>query len=158
MTMKPNHNPHTKIVGVTLLAALALSTISAFGDSGIWSNPAGGSWANSADWSGGVIADGTDSTADFSQLDLTADAVLTLDGARTIGNLIFGDISPDHNWSLGPGTGDPLTLAVSTGVPTVTVNNQAATLGVVPGRHARPVGSGRRGADFDRFQHLLGQH
>ena len=102
-----------------------------FATSGTWNNPAGGSWTNSANWNGGVIATNTDATADFSTLNLTADATVTLDRARTVGNLIFGDTTPDHNWTLNTGSAGPLTLAVSSGTPTINVSNQTATLGVV---------------------------
>jgi len=55
-----------------------------------------------------------------------------LDGARTIGNLTFADnTTASHNWTLNTGSGGPLTLDVTTGVPTIAVNNRTATLNVV---------------------------
>ncbi len=96
---------------------------------GVWINPAGGSWTSGANWAVGVAPQGVGTTADFSTLSLPADAAVTLDGARTIGNLIFGDTAAGHNWTLNTGTGGPLTLSVTSGTPTVTVNNQAATIG-----------------------------
>ncbi len=99
--------------------------------SGVWTNTAGGSWTNAANWSGGIIATGVGATADFSTLNLTADATVTLDGARTIGNLAFGDITPSNNWILSTGSGGPLTLSVTSGTPTVTVNNQTTTINAV---------------------------
>ncbi|MGC4017359.1 MAG: M60 family metallopeptidase [Luteolibacter sp.] len=98
---------------------------------GTWINPSGGSWSTAANWNSSIIANGANNTADFSTLNLTADTTVTLDGARTIGNLIFGDTTPSHNWTLSTGTGDPLTLSVTTGTPTVTVNNQTATLSTI---------------------------
>jgi fibronectin-binding autotransporter adhesin len=98
---------------------------------GTWINPNGGSWANPANWQGGVIAQGTDNTADFSTLTLSADATVTLDGAQTIGNLIFGDHVSAHNWFFSTGSGGPLTLSVSVNpTPVITVNNQTATIGL----------------------------
>ncbi len=92
-----------------------------------WVNAAGGSWTNTANWSNNVVANGSGATADISVLNLTADATVTLDSAPTIGNLIFGDTTPDHNWILNAGSGGPLTLA-SGSTPTITVNNQTATI------------------------------
>jgi autotransporter-associated beta strand protein len=117
---------------VLALGALALlAALSAQAQSGTWTNPGNGSWPNTANWSGGVVATNTDSTADFSTLNLSADATVTLDGAMTVGNLVFGDTTPDFNWILNTGTGGPLTLAVTAGAPTITVNNQTATIGLV---------------------------
>ncbi len=124
--------PNRQAIGAAIMAlALALPSHLAYADSGFWSNPAGGSWTNSANWIGNIMAEGTDSVADLSQVNLEADRIVTLDGARTLGHLVFGDATPDHNWSLEPGTGGPLTLTVGSGSPTVTVYNQAATVGVV---------------------------
>lgn len=95
--------------------------------SGTWTNlvsgNASGSWATAANWNNSVIADGADSTADFSTLDITTNAVVTLDGARTIGNVTFGDTTPSTNWILAAGSAGPLTLAVTAGSPTITANN-----------------------------------
>jgi autotransporter-associated beta strand protein len=104
---------------------------SAAAASGTWTNLNGGSWTNSNNWSGGTIADAAGNTADFSTLSLTADATVTLDAPQTIGSLVFGDATPDHNWFLNSGSGGVLTLAVSSGTPVITVNNQVATFGVV---------------------------
>jgi autotransporter-associated beta strand protein len=116
---------------VTSLLAGMLHATTSRAQNGTWINPNGGSWANPANWQGGVIANGTDNTADFSTLSLSADATVTLDGAQTIGNLIFGDQAGAHNWFLNTGTGGPLTLSVSANpAATITVNNQTATIGL----------------------------
>ncbi|MCW1923867.1 discoidin domain-containing protein [Luteolibacter arcticus] len=96
-----------------------------------WANAAGGSWISPGNWNGNGAANGADNTANFASLNLTANATVTLDGARTIGHLTFGDTTPSHNWALNTGSGGPLTLDVSSGSPLVTVNNQTATLGMV---------------------------
>ncbi|MES2658842.1 MAG: Calx-beta domain-containing protein [Verrucomicrobiota bacterium] len=93
-----------------------------------WANSAGGSWPVGGNWNAGVIASGTDKIADFSTLNLTANATVALDGARSVGHLRFGDTTPSHNWTLTTGSGGPLTLSVFTGSPLVTVNNQTATI------------------------------
>jgi autotransporter-associated beta strand protein len=94
-----------------------------------WTNGSGGSWQTGGNWAGGVIPGGIDATADFSTLNLTADATVTLDGAMTIGNLIFGDTTPSNNWFLNTGSAGSLTLRVSSGSPVITVNNRTATIG-----------------------------
>jgi autotransporter-associated beta strand protein len=96
----------------------------------VWTNPAGGSWTVSGNWSNALVASGSSITADFSTLNLSADATVTLDGARTLGGLIFGDTTPDHNWTLNTGTGGPLTLD-ATFSPTIQVNNQTAAIAAV---------------------------
>ncbi|WP_367871808.1 beta strand repeat-containing protein [Luteolibacter sp. Populi] len=111
------------------IVALSIHTVVAAG--GVWTNPAGGSWATPANWNGATIADGTDSLANFSTLDIAANAVVTLDGARSIGFLSFADATtPSNDWSLTPGTGGPLTLATSVGTPAIGVASQTATVGV----------------------------
>ena len=72
----------------------------------------GGSWTNAGNWNAGIIADGSGSTANFTTLSLPADISVTLDGARTIGNLSFDDQNTTkHNWSINAGSGGVLTLA-----------------------------------------------
>lgn len=99
-------------------------------DNFTWSNTAGGSWPVAGNWLLDSIGTGASKTARFDTLDLSADAGVTLDGARTIGNLVFGDTTPSHGWTILPGTGGALTLQ-STGTPGITVTNQSATLGTV---------------------------
>ena len=96
-----------------------------------WTNAAGGSWAAGANWSPAGPAGGTDVVADFGTLDLAADATVTLDGARTIGQLRFADTAPSHNWFLNTGSGGPLTLDVSAGASIIAVSNQTATISVL---------------------------
>ncbi|MCX6894061.1 MAG: autotransporter-associated beta strand repeat-containing protein, partial [Verrucomicrobia bacterium] len=106
---------------------VALQAATGWAANGTWNTPFGASWT-SVNWVGGVVADGTGFTADFGTLDIAANRTLTLDGARTIGNLTFGDTTATFfNWTLNTGTGGPLTLAVSSGSPTITVNNSPAT-------------------------------
>jgi len=101
-----------------------------------WVNPAGGVWDTATNWSANVIASGSGGTADFSQLDLTADTTVSLASSRTIGNLTFGntDASPAANWIVSNGGtyADTLVLA---GSPQITVNNlgtgKSATINAV---------------------------
>ncbi len=109
---------------LTATSALLLAP-AAFALDGTWTNLAGGSWSADTNWVGGppgVIADGTGFTANFNSADIPGDTTVNLDGARTIGNLVFGDTATGTagSWILANGTGGPLTLDGAT--PTVTVN------------------------------------
>ena len=134
-----------------LLASLAsfVAVPAAFAQSGTWTNLAGGnasgSWAAATNWNSGIIASGTDNTADFSTLDLTANSTVTLDGARTIGNLVFGDTAPDSNWILATGTGGPLTLSVTAGQPTITTASGSNTITAVLASPLTPAGLTKSG-------------
>lgn len=97
----------------------------------IWTNALGGSWAAAANWSGSLVAAGSGNTANFSTLKLGTAPTVTLDGAQTIGHLLFGDLGNTYNWTLNTGSGGPLTLAVGSGTPTLTVNGQTSTISLV---------------------------
>lgn len=136
-----------------LAGLLAAATLPAqlFAASGTFTNVTGGSWASSANWNNAVIADGANNTADFSTLDLTATTTVTLDGARTIGNLTFGDTTPDNNWSVTTGSGGPLTLSVGSGVPTLTANNGSNNISAVLASTLNPVSIQKAGTGTIRL-------
>jgi rhamnogalacturonan endolyase len=92
--------------------------------SSIWISPVSGTWGASSNWSGGGIASGPAAIADFSTLSLPGDVTVTLDSARTVGTMKFGDTSFAYNWTLA-GT-NTLTLA---GSASVNVVNNSATIG-----------------------------
>lgn len=96
--------------------------------SGVWTKPGGGSWPVTGNWLNGTVAAGSGSTADFSTLVLSSSPTVTLDGNRTIGVLIFGDVGNTYGWTLNPGTGGILTLSGAS--PTITVSNQTTLLNV----------------------------
>jgi autotransporter-associated beta strand protein len=100
--------------------------------SGIWINSTSNStWSNTANWSGGSVADGTDAFADFSTLDIAANRTVNLGANRTVGTLLFGDATTaSNNWALANGAGGPwtLTLATSSATPSIQVVNQTATI------------------------------
>jgi fibronectin-binding autotransporter adhesin len=116
-------NPRIRVAGALLGSnVLLFSAQQAFAADGAWNVDDNGSWSESAKWTPDA-ADGIGSTATFAN-DQTLDATITLDGARTIGNLVFGDADTGTpaSWTIsGPNV---LTLAGTT--PTVTVG----TLGV----------------------------
>jgi hypothetical protein len=71
---------------------------------GTWIVDGNGLWSDldTANWSGGLVADGASYTADFGAIDIAADRVVSLASARTIGNLIFGDLATSSaaGWTL----------------------------------------------------------
>jgi autotransporter-associated beta strand protein len=118
---------------------LAVGVLNTKAQNGVWTNAVtGGQWSSGANWLNGTVATGSGYTANFNQVDLTTDpTVIHLDSARTIGNLVFGDINLNTaaGWRLdNNGTsGNILTLAGTT--PAITVNSlatgKAATIGAV---------------------------
>jgi autotransporter-associated beta strand protein len=100
-----------------------------------WTNQAsGGLWTNASNWSGGV-PNATGAVADFSTLNITSDNTVHLNTSETVGSLLFGDTVPSNNWTLdnNGNTANALTLSVASGTPTITVNNQQATISAVIG-------------------------
>ncbi len=117
-----------------VLFLMVVATPPALAINGTWiDTTSGGLWSVASDWASGTIANGTDGIADFSTLNITSDNTVHLDTARTIGQLKFGDTTPSNNWILdnNGNAADVLTLAVSTGTPTITVNNNMATISAV---------------------------
>jgi len=123
----------TRMTSILVAIAFVVSiNLNSLADSGTWTNLTGGSWSLAGNWAANISADGTDFTADFSTLNITAARTVTLDGARTIGNLSFSDTgSTYYDWTLATGSAGPLTLAVGSGSPTITVGNLAATISAV---------------------------
>jgi autotransporter-associated beta strand protein len=124
-----------------LTAGILLVAATAPAQSGTWTNlmgngSASGSWSAATNWLNSVIASGADNTADFSTLSFTSLSTNTLDGARTIGNLIFASTSSTPtNWVVNASAtnatlpaADAITLAVSSGSPIINVSNQMTTI------------------------------
>ncbi len=98
---------------------------------GAWSQAtSGGVWSAATNWAGSAIAGGTGVAADFSQLTLAANNTVHLDSPRTVGNLVFGDLGKQYNWTLDTAGFAPsaLTLAVLSRTPTIEVVNGTATI------------------------------
>ena len=110
------------IIGTTVADVDASATAT-------WTNPAGGQWGTAGNWLGNQVATGSGSTVDFNTLNMTADATVLLDSARTIGSLVFGDTDPSSvaGWTLtnNGAPGNILTLADT--APTITVNALGGT-------------------------------
>jgi fibronectin-binding autotransporter adhesin len=140
--MQKKHSHPQRIATSKLAFSLLVSLIVLFmfapglwAQTGTWTNlvngDASGSWGTANNWDNSVIANGANNTADFSALNLTTNATVTLDGARIIGNIIFGDTTPDANWAVITGIGGPLTLDVAAGSPTLTANNGSNIIAAV---------------------------
>jgi fibronectin-binding autotransporter adhesin len=119
-------------VFAALIRTLIVATVIAFpiaarAASGTWTdvNPNDWSNANTASWLGGIIADGSGNTADFSTINLPADIAINVVDPRTIGNMTFGDTeiaTTPASWLL---SGANITLAG--GAPTITVGTLGDT-------------------------------
>ena len=128
--------PNGKFVAALIWALSTGAALTAQGANGIWTDlspAADWSNANTASWTGGIVADGAGNTADFSTVNLPADTSLNVVDPRTIGNLIFGDteiVNSPASWSL---SGNTITLAGTT--PTITVgalgDGKSVTIGDV---------------------------
>src|SRR3954463_4812418 len=96
-------------LGSMLTVLAGVGTPAARAQTVFWntSSAAGGSWGNSSNWQGGVVASGSGTTAAFA-LNFNAGASVTLDGSRTIGTV---STTSANSWSLDTGTGGTLTVA-----------------------------------------------
>jgi autotransporter-associated beta strand protein len=95
--------------------------------SGLWTNNISGNWSTSNNWKGGAVANGVSRIADFSTINITANQTVTLDSARTVGGLRFGDTIGSQNWLLAGA--NPLTLDAGGGnTPVIGVNQNTATI------------------------------
>lgn len=85
-----------------------------------WIPTTGGSWNTPGNWSGGLVPVAGD-TADFNTVNITADAIVTLDGNQAVDAIIFGDTNTSSagSWIIRPGSGGSITLS---GTATITVN------------------------------------
>ncbi|WP_035605237.1 autotransporter-associated beta strand repeat-containing protein [Haloferula sp. BvORR071] len=122
---------------VVVLKAFATST--GFADSAIatatyrtvtvpkWDVDAAGNWSLATNWANQVIPNGVDSPVDFTKPQ-TAARIVTLDGARTVGSLSFGNTNP-FTWTLSGA--NTLTLATTSGTPGIAVQNVDTTISSV---------------------------
>jgi autotransporter-associated beta strand protein len=80
-------------------------------------------------WTGGIIADGIDNTANFTGVNITGAKAVGLSGVnRTIGNIVFEDLTTATNDLTISGAGVSLTLDVTSGSPTINVINRNLTI------------------------------
>jgi autotransporter-associated beta strand protein len=110
----------SRVLGLCLLAgATALHAAD-----GSWAVDADGAWSTAGNWLSSTIADASGSTANFTN-PITVGRTVTSDTARTIGNLVFAG-SAALNWTLTNSAA--LTLATGSGVSTITVTSNTATI------------------------------
>lgn len=95
---------------------------------GTWTTNANGNWSDLTKWTSNFPANGMSNTANFSTLNIAADRTVTLDASRTIGNLQFGDSGGAQSWTVAPASGRVLTLDVASGIPSIVVNQNTATI------------------------------
>jgi autotransporter-associated beta strand protein len=95
------------------------------GNSGNWSDTT----TPGGVWSGGVPADGTNNTANFTGVDITSVKTITLDSNRTIGNITFTDTTTSSHDVTIDGS-STLTLDVASGSPTINVTQSGRTLAI----------------------------
>ena len=114
--MKKYRNLAGSIAGLLLLAALPQAARAA---TGTWNVDADGLWSNAANWTPS-FADGSGFIANFTN-NITADRTVSLDSARTLGSLVFGDsnTATAGSWILGNNGNAANTL---TGLTAITVN------------------------------------
>ena len=125
--MKAKSKFYLKRPGLSLVFTLVLSQCPQVrAADGTWTTDDSSTWSNSANWSGGVVADGMDFAADFGNADITGLRTVSLDSARSISNLSFGDAEPSSSgsWVLNNHSepANILTLAATSGLSTITVN------------------------------------
>jgi autotransporter-associated beta strand protein len=94
------------------LSAYALLTIIVplTSGNGIWYADAAGNWSDPSKWTRDCPASGAGLTADFSVINISANRTVTLDSARSIGNMKFADFSNSALWTLAASGGSVLTL------------------------------------------------
>ena len=103
---------------VTYTATAVLLT-APYASDGTWIVDASGDWSDPANWDGGIIANGTDSTAYFT-VSPTSNLDITINTARTIGHMVIGSTS-DGPYIFKPALGGTLTLSAPNSQPSITV-------------------------------------
>src|SRR4051812_33572004 len=94
-----------------VLAVVLFAGVPGRAADGSWSSTAAsGNWSTTTNWTGGIVADGANSTATFATPNLTVPVTVTLDTNRTIGNLVFDNPTNTFGWTLRSSGGSTLTL------------------------------------------------
>lgn len=102
----------TRLIAPLLALSIPLAPF-AYSADGQWTNNGNANWSATGSWLGGTVADGAGSIADFSQLNITGDRTVTIDGAaasRTVGTLVFGDTDSSHRYTIAASGGGTLTF------------------------------------------------
>ena len=115
MKIKHHHLIPAALIAVSLMSL----NPAARADSGYWAVDGGGNWSTTASWLNGIVADGATNTAYFTN-NVTANRTVTLDTARTIGNLTIGRSGGYIGNNLAIGGSQYLTLDNSGNPPVIT--------------------------------------
>jgi autotransporter-associated beta strand protein len=117
--MKPKSTFLSFLIASSSLLALSC----AYAADGTWDVDSNGLWSGSGNWASGNIADGSGFTANFTN-DITADRTVSLDGDRTLTNLIFddSDTATAGSWILDNNAVSTNNLILAGTTPTITVN------------------------------------
>lgn len=120
--MKPRHTLRSFLAAIGA-SSIAISSASA--QDGTWNQTALGtySWDTAGNWVSDTIATGTDNTATFENL--SGAQTVTIDTARTIGNI---DYNGSNNFLLTIGGDETLTMAVTSGTPTINTQTRGITI------------------------------
>ena len=112
---------HQRILCALALApVLLLGSVSALrAQNGAWTSSASANWSATANWLGGVAANGAGNTAYFTNT-YSAVPTITLDTARSIGNLTFGNVSGYLGNNVTISGSQKLTLDNSGNTPVIT--------------------------------------
>jgi len=103
-----------------MTAAAFLGPVSASrAQTGAWTNSVNGNWSATTNWLGGVVANGSGNTAYFTNV-YSAVPTITLDTARTNGNLTFGNASGYISNNVTISGSQTLTLTKSGSTPVIT--------------------------------------
>ena len=99
-----------KILTRSIAALLALASVEKAGAaSGNYTATAAGSWGTAANWSSNPTVPGT-TAGDIININsnIAAAATVTLDGTRTMGTLLIGDLDSTTAFTIATGTGGTL--------------------------------------------------
>lgn len=115
--MKNHNHASTRLARAFTFATLfsGLSAGSLFAASGTWTSTSGGNWSAPGNWSGGIVAEGTDAVATLSA---SGTQPVNLDTNATIGYLAFSS----GTYTLSSGNGSVLTLS-ATATPDIAGSN-----------------------------------
>jgi autotransporter-associated beta strand protein len=116
-----------------LVCGLLMLTPCLWAASGTWTQTtSGGLWGTTGNWLGGIVADASGYTADFSTLNLTADNTVHLNASHTLTKLLFDDTKATYyNWILDNNSTPANILTLAGSGPTITVGNDSATISAV---------------------------
>jgi autotransporter-associated beta strand protein len=109
---------------LTIAASSLLAVSYSHAADGTWnSDVTNGLWGTDTNWLSNAIADGSGSTAYFTN-NITGDRTVHLDGDRTLTSVVFGDNDPTSagSWTLGNNGVSTNNLILAGATPGITVN------------------------------------